>query len=42
VDTQPFWSVLDHKGTQFMMRQVLGSVGSITDFEAVNKRLLAS
>jgi hypothetical protein len=42
VDTEPLWSVLDEKGTEFMMRQVLGSAGSITDFEAVNKRLLAS
>lgn len=42
VDSQPLWSILDRKGTQFMMRQVLGSAGSVTDFEAVNKRLLSS
>jgi hypothetical protein len=41
-DSEPLWSILDQKGTQFMMRQVLGSAGSITDFETVNKRLLAS
>jgi hypothetical protein len=42
VDSQPLWSILDQKGTQFMMRQVLGSAGSVTDFETVNKRLQAS
>jgi hypothetical protein len=42
VDSEPLWSILDQKGTQFMMRQVLGSAGSVTDFETVNKRLLAS
>jgi hypothetical protein len=33
VDSEPLWSILDQKGTQFMMRQVLGSAGSVTDFE---------
>jgi hypothetical protein len=42
VDSEPLWSILDQKGTQFMMRQVLGSAGSVTDFESINKRLLAS
>jgi len=42
VDAAPLWSILDQKGTQFMMRQVLGGAGSVTDFETVNKRLLAS
>jgi hypothetical protein len=42
VDYEPLWSVLDQKGTQTMMRQVLGEAGSVTDFEAVRKRLLAS
>ncbi len=42
VDSEPLWSILDQRGTQFMMRQTLGSAGSITDFETVNKRLLAS
>jgi hypothetical protein len=42
VDTEPLWSILDEKGTQTMMRQVLGEAGSVTDFETVRKRLLAS
>jgi len=42
VDSAPLWSILDEKGTQTMMRQVLGEAGSVTDFESVRKRLLAS
>ena len=42
VDYEPLWSILDQKGTQTMMRQVLGEAGSVTDYEAVRKRLLAS
>ena len=42
VDSEPLWSILDQKGTQTMMRQVLGEAGSITDFETVRNRLLAS
>jgi hypothetical protein len=42
VDSQPLWSILDDKGTQTMMRQVLGEAGSLTDFESVRKRLLGS
>jgi hypothetical protein len=42
VDSAPLWSILDEKGTQTMMRQVLGEAGSVTDFETVRKRLLAS
>jgi hypothetical protein len=42
VDSEPLWSILDEKGTQTMMRQVLGEAGSVTDFETVRKRLLAS
>jgi hypothetical protein len=42
VDSAPLWSILDEKGTQVMMRQVLGEAGSVTDFESVRKRLLAS
>jgi len=36
------WSVLDQAGTQNMMRSALGQAGSLTDFDAVKKRLLAS
>jgi len=42
VDGEPLWSILDEKGTQAMMRQVLGEAGSLTDFEVVRKRLEAS
>lgn len=42
VDSEPLWSILDQKGTQTMMKQVLGEAGSLTDFETVQKRLLAS
>jgi len=42
VDSEPLWSILDEKGTQTMMKQVLGEAGSLTDFESVQKRLQAS
>jgi hypothetical protein len=42
VDSASLWSILDEKGTQTMMRQVLGEAGSLTDFETVRKRLQAS
>jgi hypothetical protein len=44
VDAAPLWSVLDEKGTQTMMKQVLGEAGagSVTDFDTVRKRLQAS
>lgn len=42
VDTEPLWSILDQKGTQTMMRQVLGEAGSVADFETVKKHLLGS
>ncbi len=42
VDSNPLWSILDEKGTQTMMRQLLGEAGSVTDFESVRKRLEAS
>jgi hypothetical protein len=42
VDFNPLWSILDEKGTQTMMRQLLGEAGSATDFETVRKRLQAS
>ncbi len=32
VDTFPLWSILDQKGTQTMMRQVLGEAGSVYRF----------
>jgi hypothetical protein len=42
VDSDPLWSILDQKGTQTMMKQVLGEAGSLTDFDSVRKRLEAS
>jgi len=42
VDSASIWSVLDQKGTQNMMRSALGEAGSLTDYDVVKKRLLAS
>jgi hypothetical protein len=42
VDSNPLWSILDERGTQAMMRQVLGDAGSVTDFESVRKHLQGS
>jgi hypothetical protein len=41
-ETGPVWSVLDGPGTQSMMRSVLGDAASLTDYQAVKKRLLGS
>ena len=42
VDTEPIWSVLDQKGTQIMMRSVMGEASQLADFDTVRKRLLSS
>ena len=43
VDTNPLWSILDDKGTQTMMKQLMGdAAGSVADFDSVRKRLEAS
>lgn len=42
VDSEPLWSILDQKGTQTMMKQLLGQAGSVTDYDSVRKRLLSS
>ena len=42
VDSEPLWSILDQKGTQTMMKQVLGEAGSVADFDTVKKRMVAS
>ena len=42
VDSEALWSILDAKGTQTMMHQLLGEAGSVTDFDAVKERLQAS
>ncbi len=42
VDSEPLWSILDDKGTQTMMKQLMGEAGSVTDFDMVKSRLQAS
>lgn len=42
VDSEPLWSILDQKGTQTMMKQILGEAGSVADYDSVRKRLLES
>jgi hypothetical protein len=42
VDSNPLWSILDGKGTQTMMKQLLGQAGSVADFDSVKQRLEAS
>src|SRR5215469_11153763 len=42
VQNAAIWSVLDQAGTQNMMRSALGEAGSLTDYDVVKKRLLAS
>jgi hypothetical protein len=39
VDSEPLWSILDEKGTEFMVHQLLGNAGSVTDFDSVRKHL---
>lgn len=42
VDSAPLWSILDQKGTQYMMHSLLGQASQLTDYEQVRKRLLSS
>jgi len=42
VDTEPIWSILDQKGTQMMMRGVLGEASQLADYDTVKKRLTGS
>jgi hypothetical protein len=42
VDSEPLWSILDNKGTQMMMKQLLGEAGQIADYESIRKRLESS
>ena len=42
IDSNPLWSILDDRGTQTVMRQLLGEAGSVTDFDTVKKHLEAS
>ncbi len=42
VEGASIWSVLDQLGTQNMMRSALGQAASVSDYDVVRKRLLAS
>jgi hypothetical protein len=42
VDTEPIWSILDQKGTQYMMHSLLGQASQLADYDTVKKRLLSS
>lgn len=42
VDSEPFWSILDQEGTQFMMRGLLGQAAQLADYEQIKKRILGS
>ncbi|MBT9330180.1 hypothetical protein D0Y96_003930 [Acidipila sp. 4G-K13] len=42
VDSEPLWSILDQKGTQYMMRSLLGQASQLADYDTVKKRLLSS
>lgn len=42
VDSEPLWSILDDRGTQTMLKQVMGEAGSLTDFDTVKKHLTGS
>lgn len=42
VDANALWSVLDDKGTQTMMKELMGGAGSVTDYDTVRKRLQGS
>jgi hypothetical protein len=42
VDSQAVWSILDQKGTQFMMQGLLGQASQLADYDQMKKRLLGS
>ena len=42
VDSEPLWSILDKKGTETMMTQIMGEAGSLADFDSVRKKLQGS
>jgi hypothetical protein len=39
VDTRPVWSLLDQKGTQTMMKSVLGEAAQLADYDTVKNRM---
>jgi len=42
VDTKAVWSLLDQKGTQTMMRSVLGDAAQLADYDTVRNRMKSS
>ena len=42
VDSKAVWSLLDQKGTQTMMRSVLGEASQLADFDTVKNRMKSS
>ncbi|MDW5266487.1 MULTISPECIES: hypothetical protein [Acidobacteriaceae] len=42
VDQRAIWSLLDAKGTQTMMRSVLGDAAQLTDYDTVRNRMKSS
>jgi hypothetical protein len=42
VDTKAVWSLLDQKGTQSMMRSVMGAAAQLTDYDTVRNRMKSS
>ncbi len=42
VQNQAIWSILDQKGTQTMMRSLLGDASGMADYDTLKKRLLSS
>jgi hypothetical protein len=39
VDSRPVWSLLDQKGTQTMMKSVLGDASQLADYDTVKNRM---
>jgi len=39
VDTRPVWSLLDQKGTQTMMRSVMGEASQLADYDTEKNRM---
>ncbi len=42
VDSRALWSLLDQRGTQTMMRSVLGDAAALTDYDTVKNRMKSS
>jgi hypothetical protein len=42
VQDQPLWSILDQKGSQTMMRSLMGEASQVGDYDTIKKRILSS